>query len=227
MKRSVLIAASFALGTLAAPPLARAAVIALFDYALNLDGAVTANSFPGGVSGAAFDTVTGLGSVQVTVSGPGVHYAGMFVDHEIDEAVNTYFNETGAAAGVPSAGQSWEVDEPGYISGDIYGNLAAGTLDNALGVSVFGNTTFPDDVSMALAHDFTLGVGESAELVFTLGLVPPAGGFYLTQTDPDSDTSLYFSSTLMIIPEPSLAWLPFVGAGLATVWILRSGGRRN
>lgn len=226
MKPSALIPVGLALGALAVPS-ASAAVISLFDYALNLDGVVTAAAFPPGANGAGFDTSTGLGSVQVTLAGVGVHYVGMFADHEIDEAVNTFFNETGSAVGAPSAGQSWEIDEPGFVNGDIYDHLTAGTFDNAIGLSIYGNTTFPDDVSMALAHRFALGAGESAALTFTLGLVPPPGGFYLVQSDPDSATSLYFSSTLAIIPEPGLAWLPLACAGLVTVWALRKSGRRN
>jgi hypothetical protein len=141
MKRSVLIPVSLAVAALTAPR-APAAVIALFDFAFNVDGVLTANAFPAGVNGAGFDTGTGLGSVQVTVSGAGVHYVGMFVDHEIDETANTFFNETGAPAGVLPAGLSWEVDEPGFVTGDIYDNLTAGALDNGVGVSVGGNTVF-------------------------------------------------------------------------------------
>jgi hypothetical protein len=67
---------------------------------------------------------------------------------------------------------------------------------------------------MALGYEFILAAQESAMLTFTLGLVPPAGGFYLVHTDPDSDASIYYSSTLTIIPEPDLAWLPMALAGL-------------
>jgi hypothetical protein len=214
---------SLVAGALATPG-ASAAVLTLADYAFNVDGVLTPGAFPAGVNGAAFDTTTGLGSVQVTVSDPGAHYVGMFVDHEVDEAINTFFNELGAAIGAPAAGQSWELDEPGWINGDIYDNLTAGTLDNAIGVSLYGNTVFPEDVSMAMAYDFALGAGESAQLTFTLGLVPPAGGFYLMQNDPDSAASIYFSSTLTIIPEPGLAWLPLALAGLGMAWL---HGRRR
>lgn len=227
MKSFALISLGVAGGVLAIHDTS-AAVLTLEEYAFNLDGVLTANAFPASVNGAGFDTGTGLGSVQVSVSGVGVHYLGMFVDHEIDEASNTFFNETGTALGLPSAGQSWEVDEPGWVDGDIYDNLTAGTLDNASGASIYGATVFPDDVSMALAHGFVLGAGESAELTFTLGLVPPAGGFYLVHTDSDSDASIYFSSTLTLtnIPEPALAWLPMALAGLGMART-RVGSRRT
>jgi hypothetical protein len=211
-----------AMGSLAAPG-ATAQVVSMFDYALNLDGVLTANAFPARVNGAAFDTSTGLGSVQVSVATPGVHYVGMFVDHEVDETLNGFSNETGTTVGLPTVGQSWEIDEPGYLTGDIYDNFTAGTLDNALGLSTYGNTVFPDDVSMALAHGFLLASGESAEVLFTLGLVPPASGFYLVHTDPESAASLYFSSKLTVIPEPELAWLPMALAGLGAIWFGKRG----
>lgn len=223
MKSVSLLTVGLAMGSLAAPG-ATAAVLSLFDYAFNLDGVFTANALPTGVNGAAFDTSTGLGSVQVSVATPGVHYVGMFVDHEMDENLNGFSNETGAGVGLPAAGQSWEIDEPGYVTGDIYDNVTTGTLDNALGLSIYGNTAFPDDVSMALAHGFALAPGESAEIRFTLGLVPPASGFYLVHTDPESAASLYFSSTLTVIPEPELAWLPMALAGLGAMWV---GKRRR
>lgn len=216
MRISVLISVSCAVAALALPN-TEAAVISLFDFAFNVDGVVTPGAFPAGVSGAAFDTSAGLGSVHITLGGGGPHYVAMFVDHEIDEAVNTFYNEVGAVGGLPPSGQTWEIDEPGWINGDIYANFEARALDNALGVSLFGNTVFPDDVSMALAQSVLLGASESAELTLTLGLVPPRSGFYLVHTDPDSVASIYFSSTLTVIPEPAAAWLPLTCAGLFSI----------
>jgi hypothetical protein len=207
---------SLAVGALAVP-VAEAAVVSLYDFAFNLNGVLTSAAFPGGVNGAGLNLATGLGSVQVSLSGAGPHYVAMFVDHEIDEAINTFSNEIATPQGTPASGQTWQVDEPGWANGDIYANLTAGALDNAVGVSIFDNTVFPDDVSMALAHGFTLSASESAQLTFTLGLVPPAGGFYLAHTDPDSASSIYFSSTLTIAPEPALAWLPLAGAGVFSI----------
>src|SRR5690606_5502539 len=36
-----------------------------------------------------------------------------FLDVEIDEAINTFFNEYGEVEGVPAPGQGFEIDEPG------------------------------------------------------------------------------------------------------------------
>jgi hypothetical protein len=194
-------------GVFAAPAFAD---ISLFDWAGNIDGTI---SSPPGMDVSAFDDITGLGIISVTVSGTGSHYVGLFVDHEIDEAINTYFNETGATSGSPAAGQSWEIDEPGFVDGDIYGNLEAGDLDNGIGTSIYGNTTFPDDVSMAMGWDFVLA-DQPALITFNLDTAPP-GGFYLEQYDPDSDVSVYFSSSLTVVPVPGAVLMGSIGIGFA------------
>ncbi len=211
---------------------ARGAVVGLFDYAFNIDGVVTANpAVPAAVDDSAFSYLTGLGTISLSLATPGNHFVGLFVDHEIDEALNTFFNEYGSSVGVAPAGLSWEIDEPGFIFGDIYTNFTGSTaavsgLDHTTGVPI-GN---PDDPSMALGWNFGLLVGENATITFSLSTVAPASGFYLAQTDPASNASVYFSSTLTIlgsdpggggtpIPEPGsalagLACLGVMGASL-------------
>jgi hypothetical protein len=75
---------------------------------------------------------------------------------------------------------------------------------------------------MALAWDFSLAAGETGEVHFLVNTVKPTSGFYLTQTDPESNdgggASIYFSSSLRIrddgpsIPEPA-TWA-LLAAGL-------------
>ncbi|MBZ0107088.1 MAG: PEP-CTERM sorting domain-containing protein, partial [Candidatus Scalindua rubra] len=125
---------------------------------------------------------------------------------------------------ITAAGQTWEIDEPGWVDGDIYEHLqdtvAAGSfLDDGIGISTHGNTIFPDDVSMALGWDFILGSGESANISFVLSDTVVPSGFYLAHNDPDSLATIYFSSTLEIgadnpvVPEPSTVIL--LGIGMA------------
>lgn len=203
--------------------------VSLAEYAFNIDGTVSdylppaspPAVPPGGVNLAAFDTSTGLGTVSVRLSGAGNHHVALFLDHEIDEAINTFFNEYGStSSGGASAGQSWEIDEPGFRlvnPGDIFANFGAGPLDGSNGVP----STAPDDVSMAMAWDFLLGVGETATVNFLLSLTAPGSGFYLAQTDPDSQLSVYFSSAMSIRTdgqqlEPASAAL--AGLALLAAW---------
>ena len=219
---------------------AGAVTVDLWDWAFNVDGTVEYNfSDVFGVDyGDDFDDLEGLGTLEWTTEDVGDHTFIAFFDHEVDEVINTHFNEFGAEVGIPVAGQSWEIDEPGYYSGDIYDNVLDSTtttgsnLDNLVFGGVPGD--MPDDVSMAMGWDFSLAVDEVATISLLLSDSEPTSGFYLSHTDPvtiDQDTgalspeySIYFSSTIKIeptggpgpgpvIPEPSTIFL--MGLGLA------------
>jgi hypothetical protein len=196
---------------------ARAAEVTLFERDFNIDGVVTSGAPPAGVNLSGFDAATGLGTVTVQLSGAGNRYVSVFADHEIDETINTFFNEVGSASGTAAAGQSWEIDEPGYAFGDIYTHFTAGALDNSSGVPPGS----PDDVSMAMAWSFVLQADEVATVSYLFSATAPTGGFYLTQSDPDSGASVYLSSRLSIlsgggqVPEPGSGAL--VGLSLAAL----------
>jgi len=124
--------ALFGLGSLSA----NAAIIGLYDYGFNIDGSGTnfldGDAIPGNVDVSGFDLTSGLGRIDISFTGIGAHNALTFLDHEIDEAINTFFNETALTGGALGAGQSWEADEPGFggIMGDIYANYMGNALDN-------------------------------------------------------------------------------------------------
>ena len=191
------------------------AAIALFDYGFNIDGSVSYPFFgdpiPAAIDISGFDDITGLGTINVTITGDQTHYFAAFFDHEIDEPINTFFNESGSVDGTAAAGQSWEIDEPEFLFGDIITNFEANNLDNFNGVPA----GLEDDVSMAMGWDFSLVAGETATIMLMLGVDDP-GGFRLKHTDPDSNESFYLSGTLGIslspIPVPAAIWL--FGSGL-------------
>jgi len=196
---------------------ASAATIDLFEYAFNVDGAVTNGSAPAGVSLAGFNTDTGLGTISFSTSVDGAHSFLAFFDHEIDETINTFFNEYGATSGSAVAGQSWEIDEPGYVYGDIYTNFEAGSLDNSNGVPAGSE----DDVSMAMGWDFFLAADETATITLTLSETAPQNGFYLAHYDSSATgalpPSIYLYSNLNIqgggtpVPEPATMLLMATG----------------
>ena len=148
-----------------------------------------------------------------------------FVDAEIDKTVNTSFNEVATTSGTLATGQDFEVDEPGWVSGDIFSNALDGALDgtNALPPGS------PDDVSVAQALSFgTAPLQVGGVVAFEIMISEDAdaiGSFRITQsdTDPSSSTTITYSG--LAIPEPGTASL--IGLGLAALATGRSHTRRR
>ncbi|HKK57237.1 PEP-CTERM sorting domain-containing protein [Marinobacter sp.] len=201
--------------------------ITLNDWAFNINGNLYEYFAGDAMPGNPQLDFSGLGAVRFEFDSPGSHSLDAFFDFEFDPSANTYFNEFGQAVGVPATGQSWEIDEPGFLFGDIYDNLISSSLDN--------NNAIPqgseDDVSIALGWDFDLAVGETAYLSLFTGLTAPDDIFYLSHTDPemgtsfDQSSSLYFWGELDIsgkpasIPEPS-TWL-LMAMGILSLFVRR------
>lgn len=178
-----------------------AASISLYEFAVNKDG-TTEDTLHPTVLTTGLDT-SGLGTATFSVGSAGDHYLALFVDHEIDEASNTFFNEFGIVHGTRSSSLSWQIDDPLY--GTIYQNFQEASLNNVnSGTSANGN-----DVSMALGWNFNLAANQTALISMNLSLTAPSSGFYLEQNDPALKASIYFWSTLDIsgspgttVPEP-------------------------
>lgn len=135
----------------------------------------------------------------------------VFVDAEIDVPTNDYFNEYASVFGALGGGEGdsdvdhFEVDEPGYVFGDIFENLRLGELDNSNAIT----DAFPDDVGMAIGFD--LGdVGLGSEILVSVMLSEDGdrlGSFSILHSDSDvaSTDTLNFSGSASVtsVPEPS------------------------
>jgi hypothetical protein len=146
-----------------------------------------------------------------------------FFDAEIDETLNTFFDEFAETHGVLAPAQGFEVDEPGFVFGDILDNARAADLDDTNAVPEGA----PDDVSMALAFAIAnLAPGQTARFELLVSEDGDSiGSFALRQLDVDprsSATSITFSGVASIVPEPSTALLIALGAAALA---LRRGRR--
>jgi hypothetical protein len=137
-----------------------------------------------------------------------------YLDGDIDQSVNSYFNEYGKYVSVTGSGSadanpdSWEIDEPGFTFGDIYSNMMTGSLDNANSVPA----GMEDDVSLALGFDLgNILAGETWTLSFFVSAENIGGLFH---GDADSGTGVYVNGAVNMqqvaaVPEPS-TWLAFL-----------------
>ena len=222
-----------ALISMMATPLVSAAELGIAEIAgfLHINGVLNQtvdNNSPSFIS--ALDT-SDLGSYGWTFTNSssavwsGVSFLA-FLDTDIDRDVNTFANEIGECVnlslptGAPSgaiAATSWEIDEPGYLFGDIYANLNEGTLDNTNAVGL-GR---PDDVSMALGFYLgDLAPGETADITLFTSLNNIGG---LRHEDPASGYAFYYNGYATVtgspidppgpapVPEPSTIVLMTLG----------------
>lgn len=135
-----------------------------------------------------------------------------YLDAEIDAAINTFFNEFGAVFGAPGGGgpDAFEIDEPGFVFGDIYDNLRLGALDDTNAVP----SGAPDDVAMALGFFLgNLGIGATATVQIMISSVGNHfGSFFLVHADSDSPTTITYSGTRTIsAPAPQGSTVPEPG----------------
>ncbi|OMH35343.1 hypothetical protein [Motiliproteus sp. MSK22-1] len=114
-----------------------------------------------------------------------------FLDADIDQFINGFWQETAEYHG--SETDSYEIDEPGFIFGDIYDNLLAGQLDNTNSFS----GGFVDDVSFALGFELDdLRDGAWFEAVFSISWADISG---IEHIDPDSNDSYFYNGRVEVL----------------------------
>jgi len=162
-------------------------VISLDSWGLNINGdsISSVNDLPGNVifSDDFFTTGTGTVSISFGSDIPEDFSVAMFLDHEIIQDDNTFFNEFGAEVGTSADSRlSYEIDEPGYgiyedgyeptgdfdvdvehlvYMGDIYdnfSNFSAYGLDNQFFYDWYTDT-YLSDFEDPISDDVSMAMG--------------------------------------------------------------------
>lgn len=139
-----------------------------------------------------------------------------YLNADIDFDTNTFFNEHAEYVGNTTA-NSYEIDEPGYVFGDIYDNLLEGQLDGTNATP----SSAPEDVSFALGFD--LGRFEISEIIQVTVEISLADIGGIMHADADSDFAFFFNTsftrTVASVSEP--AQLGLLGLGLLGLFASR------
>jgi hypothetical protein len=181
-----------------------------------------------GASGLA-DYLSGLGTLQYTVTSAGTHQFIAFVDDEANYKNGWVLDHSAAsgaftAPGAPFSGtgvfgpSSWEIGNPSATgSGSIGDNTVNSTPGHDLlddRDDILGRTT---DVSFALGFDFTLAPGQVATIDLTLSSAP-VSDFYLQ--DWNDGMFVDYSGSVTItsdVPDDEPTWFAM---GLALMGLL-------
>jgi hypothetical protein len=136
----------------------------------------------------------------------------VMLDAEIDQTINTFFNEYGTVKGSPGGADGtpdqWQIDEPGFATGTLYRNLFLGSLNNS--------NSIPPGISndVAMAVGFSLGdlaPGASSALQVMISENGRAlGSLSLVQRDSDPASKTFI--TLSGGRPPQLQGVVFVDA---------------
>jgi hypothetical protein len=193
-------------------------------------------SLPANVNGSGFDFTLGtlsgpnnntFGSIVITLGPGNGQYALAYMDYDLNFDAEGSYTDVGSVSGTPHAGVSYELDDPG--ASNIFSDFATNALTDTNNLGTPGTPANPCcDVSWALGvGGLSVAPGQMATITFTVGTSPPAGGFYLQQSNEYDSETIYLSETTTVSPPPSSVPEPSTLAILGTAIFGLALGRRR
>jgi hypothetical protein len=145
-----------------------------------------------------------LGTLSIVV-GPGTYNVFAFFSYTVGAAGS--YNQYATAVGTLTAGQVYSVDAPGdpsaggavsgYTPGFLGNQASLGMPDNTnhLASGDCAATNSCEPVSVALGYtNVVVPNGQQEQITFTASDTPPTSGFYVSQNNPQTGDTVYFSS---------------------------------
>lgn len=220
---------------------AKAGSVSLADWCVNFNGDTSTACNGGGGGGGGIDLsffdmtlepgLNTLGTVTVTL-GPGLgQFVAFYADYDVDFATYGSFDDYASTGGAQPLGWSYSVNDPGATDGTLPWGLVLfdqfynNVLDNTNHQPAFsGPPTECCDVAFALSMgSIDVLAGGSATATFVIGTTAPTSGFYIQQTNADTNDSIYLQGGVVVnnpvsgVPEPSTLALGLVG-GCLLAW---------
>jgi hypothetical protein len=202
----------------------------LYDWCFNVNSDISACNDGGTTSVSGFDNTletvgtNSLGTASFLL-GPGSNqFVSFYADYDIDFAQFGSFDDFASVHGSLPTGWSYMLADPNDQT--LFGIFAANTLDNSNSVSTPSEPKFNCcDVASALSiSGINVAAGGEATVTFSVSSFSPEVGFYLQQTNANTQNSIYISASVNVqnpegpvVPEPSTFML---GAGAVGIMLL-------
>jgi hypothetical protein len=219
---------------------AQAAQVSLADWCVNVNGDTSTACNGAGSGGTTIDgssvslanldltlepSSNTLGSVTVTLNNAPNQYVSFYSDYDVAYGLYGSFDDSISVQGALPGGVSYSAKDPSSSGASLptgftlFDQFSNNNLDNTNSVGVpSGPPGECCDAAWAMALS---GINGSGTVTFTVSDTAPGSGFYLQQTNTDTQGSIYLSVSSAIVsgpsgvPEPSTFALGLGAIGMA------------
>jgi hypothetical protein len=177
--------------------------------------------------------VNTLGTITIAL-GPGANqFVSFYADYDVSYSLYGSFDDFASTSGALPAGLSFSVNDPnvssitssptGFV---LFDQFANNTLDGMNWVATpSGPPTNCCDVVFALSlGNINVAAGDSATATFVVSDPAPASGFYIQQTNQDTNASIYLQGNVSglgptpAVPEPSTFGMVLLTGSFLVAW---------